>query len=148
MAIKLTATLVEPFDYISLRDEALDPEHEDFEEEYKRYKEGTIPAPPLKEGVEPSTFTLRPISGNAELSAKLDGVLEADGRSMWALAAGSLAITGWRNIEDENGKPLKFKQVRVQGFMSLTKQLQDKLGKELLSELGMVALTHKNPNAV
>lgn len=148
MAIKLTATLVEPFDYISLRDEALDGEHEEFQEEYERYKEGAIPLPPLKENMEPSVFTLRPISSSAQLSAKLDGILESDGHSMWAMAAGALAITGWRNITDDSGKPLKFKQVRVQGFMSITKDLQNKLGKDLLSELGMVALTHKDPNAV
>lgn len=148
MAIKLaaSATLNDTFEYISPRDEAMDTERKGFTEEFDRYRHG-LAEPPLKEGVEPTVFVLRPVSVDAGLAAKLDGVCEKDGRSMWSLTAAALGIVGWRNLEDpDTGEPLEHETVRAQGYDALTKPLQDKLTKPLLVELGQVILLHNNPS--
>lgn len=148
MAIKLqkTATLVEPFEFISKKDDALDRDAKDFKDRWDRYKDG-LGDPPIKEGMKPTVFTLKPVARDAGLDAKLDGVLNNDGNAMWCLTAAAFGIAGWRNLIDpDTDEELEFETVRAHGYDCITKALQDKLTKPLLIEIGNAVLLHNNPS--
>ena len=72
MAIKLnSSTLVGEFQYILSSDPALDTEAKDFAEAFRIFLEnGTMP--PIKEGMKPTIWTLRPIVNN-DLITKFRG---------------------------------------------------------------------------
>lgn len=144
MAIKLQpSTLVEPFEYISLTDDALDGAHPEFTEEFKRYREGAIKDPPLKDGVEPTRWSLQPIA-DTELLGKLDGIRERDGKKSWFRTVACLGIVGVTGAPKEFGKVLRVRD--EEGYPYLSKRQQNLLGLDLLAELGTAILTHKLPN--
>ena len=146
MAIRLsTATLSEPFEYISLHDDALDTEREDFADEFQRYRDGQAP-PPLKPGVEPTRWTLEPIT-DARLKAMLEGVREEHGRTMWFLATAAVGVTGVSGLSDERGRPFKLKRPRSSdGYPTMSHEQQDQIGAQILAELGMAIITHNIPS--
>lgn len=145
MALRLkSATLNEPFEYISLRDDALDGEADDFDEAYQRFREGG-PMPPIKEGMHPTIWTLRPMT-DTRLIAKLSGILERDGYSAWYIGTAAVGVVSVTGCEDEDGKPFKLKRTRIGGWESLTHEVQDAIGAPLLIELGQAIITHKSPN--
>jgi hypothetical protein len=145
MAIKLQATLVEDFSYISLHDDAIDGDADDFAEEFRKYREGTRPMPPLKEGAEPTVWTLKPIA-SAKLRAALDGVRAEHGQAAWALATAAAGIKGVEGVKGEDGKPLKLQFARQDGFHVLADASLDLIGVAILHEIGMVLLTHNSPS--
>lgn len=146
MAIKLTATLVEPFSYISLQDDAIDGDHEDFAEEFRKYREGTIAMPPLKDGKEPTVFVLRPLT-DPELSNEL--AQYRDNRTKWLCEVARYSIAEIRNLDDD-GKPVRMRLARSNGFPCIPDDIFARLhgvGRgALLQELGMAVLTHNSPS--
>ena len=142
MSIKLpSATLNEPFEYISLRDDALDSEAEGFAEDFQRYREGTIQAPPLKEGYTPTRFHLQPIA-DADLKAKLNGLRESS-RAEWFTGLARYAIVGIEGAPKELGAIIRERD--ADGFSVLSKR-QSNLLSEYLEEIGMVVATHDLPS--
>lgn len=58
-------SLIREFDYIYSKDPALDVEHEDFD--HDKYKEtGDLKYLPLKEGIQPAIFGLRPLNSKEQ----------------------------------------------------------------------------------
>jgi hypothetical protein len=146
MAIKLASTLVKEFSYISLHDEAIDASGDDFEEEFKKYREGQIPLPPLKDGVEPTVWTLKPIT-SARLSAMLDGVRAEHGQAAWTVATAAAGIKGVSGLKNADGTAFKLTPFqRVDGYEILTNEVLDAIGPAVLNELGMAILTHNSPS--
>ena len=146
MGIKLqAATLVEPFEYISLHDSAMDTEAEGFAEAFKKYREGSIEAPPLKQGEEPTVWTLVPIT-DARLKAMLDGVREEHGTAAWAVMTAAAGIQAVSNLADPDGKPFKIKREFRDGFSFVANEQLNLIGAEVLNEIGMVILTHDSPS--
>ena len=146
MGIKLqSATLAAPFEYISLHDSAIDSEAENFAEEFAKYREGTIPNPPLKPGETPTIWTLAPIT-DARLRAMLDGVREEHGRAAWAVMTAAAGIKAVSNLSDAEGKPFKIRFEYQDGFPTVIKEQLNQIGAEILNELGMVILTHNSPS--
>lgn len=145
MAIKLTATLVEPFSYISLQDDAIDGDHEDFAEEFRKYREGTIAMPPLKDGKEPTVWTLKPVT-SSRLKAMLDGIRNEHGQAAWLVATAAAGIKGVEGIQDESGKPFKLKFDRSDGYEIVCEEHLDMIGATVLNELGMAIVTHNSPS--
>lgn len=144
MGIKLqSATLVEPFEYISLTDDALDGEHEDFADEFQRYRDGTVKSPPLKDGCEPMRWELQPIT-DATLRGILDGIREENGRSSLLIATACLGIVGWTGAPKELGKIRRPRN--RDGYPCLDKKQQDMIGAEVLVELGTALALHAIPN--
>lgn len=145
MAIKLnSATLVDDFEYISLTDSALDVDHEDFSDSFEKYKEG-MGDPLLKNGEEPTRFTLSPIA-DAQLLSKLRGQHERHGRSAFAREAGAIGIKSISGIDDpETGDAFKPRFVRKDGYNVLCPEHQNMLGLDLMEELGLMVLTHSAP---
>jgi hypothetical protein len=144
MAIQLTATLVDEFSFISSMDEAVDRDADDFEEKYVRYREGTVPMPPLKEGVEPTVFKLKPIACKRML-AKIRGIQVDSGNEAALIAAAIGGVKGWTPIADPErpGKHLKCTPVRDDdGFECLPDNIVDKFPYALLLELGGVIISH------
>ena len=146
MGIKLqAATLVEPFEYISLHDSAMDTECENFADEFTKYREGAIDAPPLKPGEKPAVWTLAPIV-DAQLKAMLDGVREEHGRAAWAVMTAASGIKAVSGIEGADGKPLRIRHEFQNGFPTVVREQLNLIGAEILNELGMVILTHAVPS--
>lgn len=145
MAIKLQSTLVKEFSYISLHDEAIDASGDDFAEEFKKYREGTIDMPPLKDGEEPTIWTLKPIT-SARLTAMLDGVRAEHGQSAWTIATAAAGIKGVSGIKNADGTPFKLSYQRADGYDILTNEVLDAIGPAVLNELGMAILTHDSPS--
>ena len=145
MGIRLRpASLNDEFEYISLHDDALDGDAEDFAEKFAMYREGTKDSPPLKEGKEPTRFILRPLV-DAQLRGKLEGVREEHGRSAWFIATACVCLRSASGLKYEDGKPFKIKHDRVDGYETVIKEQQDLLGAPLLTELGMIVHTHELP---
>lgn len=145
MAIKLTATLVEDFEYISLHDEAINADHEDFAEEFRKYREGTVELPPLKDGAEPTVWTLRPIR-SAKLKAALDGVRAEHGQAAWSVATAAAGIKGVSGLKDNDGKPYKLRYEREDGYEIVCEEQLNEIGAAILNEIGMAILTHNSPS--
>lgn len=146
MGIKLqSATLSEPFEYISLHDSAMDTEAEGFADEFQKYREGTIDAPPLKPGEKPTIWTLAPIA-DARLKAMLDGVREEHGRAAWAVMTAAFGIKSVSNLADHEGKPFRIQHDYQDGFPKVISDQLNAIGAEVLNELGMVILTHQSPS--
>lgn len=145
MGIKLqSATLVEPFEYISLHDSAMDTECEDFADKFQKYREGSLPAPPLKDGEEPAVWTLAPIV-DARLKAMLDGVREEHGQAAWAVAVAAAGIKGVSGIK-QDGKAFKLRFEREEGYPIVCNEDLNAIGATILHEIGMVILTHQSPS--
>lgn len=147
MAIKLASTLVEEFSYISLHDEAIDSsgDPDEFAEEWKKYREGTRELPPLKDGVEPTVWTLKPIT-SARLAAMLDGVRAEHGQAAWAIATAAAGIKGVSGLKKDDGTPFKLQYTRVDGYHLVVNEQLDMIGPAILNELGMAILAHNSPS--
>jgi hypothetical protein len=149
MAIKLQSTLVEEFSYISLHDEALDTEGDadEFAEAWKKYRDGAIPMPPLKDGKEPTIFTLRPLT-DPDLSNDLAQYQE--NRTKWFCEIARYSIVGIQNLCDEDGEPVRVKPFRRNGFRCIPDDVYARLHSfgrgAILAEIGMHVLTHNSPS--
>ncbi len=145
MAIKLkTATLVEEFEYVSLLDDALDGDAEDFADKFKVHREtGTMP--PLKDGKKPTVWILRPVTG-VRLQSMIDGVLEEHGRKAFYLTLAAAGLKGVKGVTNEKGKPFKLQFDRSSGYEMVCDEHLDLIGLDVLQELGMVLYTHKSPS--
>ena len=143
MGIKLQpATLQEAFDYISIHDDALDVERENFADEFATFREGNG-EPPLKEGCVPCVWKLQPIA-DAQLSGQLEGVREEHGRTSWFIATACVGLVGVTGAPKELGKIRRIRS--EEGYSTLAKDQQDLIGGALLSELGIQLLTHATPS--
>ena len=145
MAIKLqSASLNDSFSYISLSDGAVDTECETFKEDWERYRDGNVDSPPLKDGEEPTIFELTPIASVSQ-RALLQGVLDAHGRTAWAVATAAQGITNISGLKGEDGKAFKLLRVRVDGYSTIVEEQLSLLGREVLSEIGAVLINHSRP---
>lgn len=132
-------TLVEPYEYISRFDEAVDSEAADFETKWKLYLDGAAPAP-VKAGVEPTRFTLRHVS-NVERVYLLE-LYQGEERGLM-LAAAAMALVGVKGFDGPDGKPLQvvkeFTEIGPLRIQHASKETMDRLPVDVLLELGAVA---------
>jgi len=146
MAIKLkSAALSKPFSYISIEDAAINSEGDDFDEEWLRYRDGSIDSPPLVDGIEPTVWELTPIA-DSQHQAHLQGILEEHGQVAWAIAYASRGITGASNLEDDSGKTVAIKRERIDGYMTVRPSQLAQIPVKILAEIGRVLITHNSPN--
>ena len=146
MAITLqTATLSAEFSYISLYDEAMDTESKGFPEAFEKYREGAIDMPPLKEGIEPTIWTLKP-PASAKLKGMMDDVMMKHGQKTWAITYAAFCIKGVTGLDDEDGSPLELKFVRHLGYEMLCEEHTNLIGAEILREIGSRVIKHTQPS--
>ena len=147
MAIRLTAaSLSDKFEYISRLDEAVDTDRDDFDGEWKRYRDGAPEAEcPLKDGIEPTRWELTPITDSRQRS-HLQGFQEKHGSSGLMVAYAACGITGVTNLLDEDGKAVKLKRIREDGYWTVSEAQLSKIPAEVLVEIGAVLLTHNIPS--
>lgn len=145
MALQLQPpSLSGEFEYISIHDEAVDQEAEDFADKWKAYREGQG-EPPLKNGITPTVWTLRQIN-DARLTANLRGVNEAHGSQAFAVAIAAVSLQRVSGLNDSKGKPYKLKFVMEDGYRVVCEDQLNEIGANALVELGQVVITHKSPS--
>lgn len=141
MAIKLrqTATLNDEFEYVSKLDEAVDDSADDFDEKWKRYREGAGSELPLKDGKEPTVWRLKPIADNRTMG-HLSDLLQREGHVTCFIQAAAIGVVGAQNLE------LAIKRERIDGHQQLTEEVINAIPVPILVELGSVIMEHSNPN--
>ena len=142
MAIRLTSSsLSSPFEYISIHDEAVDAETKGFKDKWAQYRDGAIPEPPLRAGVEPTRWQLTPIT-NSRQRSYLQGFQEKHGNSALFVAYAASGITGVSGLLDENGEAVEIQFVREDKYQIVCEEQLAAIPAEVLVELGTVLLTH------
>lgn len=140
-----TVSLNGSFEYISLLDDAIDTEHPDFKEQIQKYAEGTVPHPPLKDGKEPTRFTLRQC-GDSDLFAYLHGFREREGDHSWFVHVASFCLESVVGLKDEKGDEWRIEHERMERWQCISKKDRDAL-MPVLKELGQaVVIRTKSPN--
>lgn len=145
MLAPINVSLVKNYTYISIHDPAVDVNADGFAEEWKKYIDGTIQEPPLKQGQSPTVFTLKPIT-SASLIARLKGVNVASGSQSWAVATAAHCIVSIENFSDTDGVPFEPRLVNVSGFSSISEDDKDLIGEKILAELGGRLITRRSPS--
>lgn len=145
--IKLNATLVDDYEYVSRNDDAVDSDAADFDERWQKYMDGMGECP-VKHGCEPSRFTMRHIGSlqKASLSEHLSRA--AEDASQWQSACfevARVALVGCKGLKDLDGSDFKVKRHKVDGIMRVSEETLNKLPYELLIELGAVAISKMAP---
>lgn len=144
MAIQLIdPSLQGAFTHISVSDPALDRDAEDFAAKWEQYLE-TGSMPPIKNGEQPTVFRLEPIK-DAELDAKVRGKIDATGIA-WAVEVASYSLVAIDNLRDAEGKKFVLEHETVDGFRKVKREHRNLLGRELLSELGLVCIGKQSPS--
>lgn len=136
MSIK-SHTLVEPYEYVSVHDAAVDSDAPDFEERWRLYLDGAG-EPPLKPGAEPVRYQLRHVT-NTERGYLMKLGRDADGSA--PLAAAAIALVGMSGAKDGEGKPLgvefDFTQYGLFRIKHASQATLDRLGGlEVLYDIG------------
>ncbi len=135
MAIR-TNTLVADYDYVSQFDEAVDRSADDFDHQWKVYRDG-LGEPPLKVGESPTRFKLRHVTATERLY--LLELSQGDERGLY-IAAAAIGLVGAKGLTGQDGKPVTIRQestnVGTVRIRSATKDSLDALPMEVLLELG------------
>jgi hypothetical protein len=135
---------MEDFTHILSSDPALDAEAEGFADAFKRFME-TGSQPPVKNGEEPTVFTLEQIK-DAEKLADMKGKLERSGTEAWAVEVACYSLKSIANLRDQDGKPFELRFEMVNGFRKVCKEHRDMMGTDVLKELGTVVLGRQSPS--
>jgi hypothetical protein len=140
----LNPSLMGEFTHILSTDPALDTEAKDFKDAFKRFQEdGTLP--PLKNGLEPTVFTLAKLTDTEKL-AEITGVLERVGQEAWAVELACYSLKSISNLKDPNGEDFKLDFETVGGFRKVCKEHRDMMGPQVLKELGLIVLSKQSPS--
>jgi len=145
-----TPSLVREYQYVSMRDPALDNEVEDFSERMDRFRDtGDLKHLPLKNGQDPVVWTLGHIRGRAKEHMRLYMHKTAldDGQvsGVACVDACKLALQGVENLTYDTGKKVELDHHRdpKTGFRCLTDDCVNELyeiDEMFVLEIGMIAL--------
>lgn len=143
---QLPHTLVEPYEYISEKDGAVDHSDPDFENKWRVYLDGKGD-PPLRG--EPTRFKLRhlPTPAVRLLSPALTKASEEKEHFVAACyLAGTMALVGVDNLDGADGKKVSLSFEKREGVSMLSQVSQETLGFHLLVELGQIAIARRFAN--
>ena len=139
MGIKLpNQSLNSEFECVLLLDDALDIEDSEFDDKIRRYNDGVCPCP-VKEGMDPVVWTLRPLPGR--LSAKLKSVLRKEGEDAFFYEYGLYSLRDVENLDIE----IDFSN-DSKGYEHIDANTEKLLGEKILVELGGRAFMRTLPN--
>lgn len=127
------ATLQEEFEYISMYDDALDHEAEDFSRRWKLYNEGKGEAP-LKDGATPTVFVMSHLSRAAFNRVRQLGLKDRDVEA-WELAARATLKEVRGKV---GGKEIEVEHVQDGSLRLVTKACIEKIPWTVVDELGQL----------
>lgn len=129
--------------YISVQDPAVDTEREGFAELWRLYQDGQGEAP-LKEGLTPVTYWLKPLGHRGKSYVKHVG--DVGGENLAVLTVAGLCIERAEGLIGKDGKAIELQRVRIDGFFTVTEECLEQIDAGTLYELGLEAWRRSNLN--